>query len=391
MDKNKKSTLKTVLIIFSAILFYTVLQNTDLLSLWISYLGQILAPIFIGIVLAFVINLPLRFFENKVFRRLNQRGGKVWPKIRRGICLTLSVLLLIGIIALVIGLILPEVKNTAVSMLQTLPKHAEQLIENAKGWVEKLNLPIDVTKFFEEIDWNSISKSLLSGISDTGSTVIVTTIDITSEVVGGVFNFVVGFALSLYILGSKERLGRQFSRLLNAMLPKKIYEKISHVFHMSGDIFTGFITGQLTEAVLIGLWCYIGMLIFRMPYAIMVSATISITALIPVFGALIGTGFGALMIFFVSPIKAIGFVVYIVIIQQIDNNVIYPRIMGNSVGLPGIWVLCAVTVGGSLFGAVGMLLSVPVCAVLYCLAKEFVAKREAAKALEKTDTEDAPN
>lgn len=377
-----------MLIVFGAILFYTVLQNTDLLSLWISYLGQILAPIFIGVVLAFIINLPLRFFENKVFRRLNRKSGKVWPKIRRAVCLTLSVLLLLGIIALVIGLILPEVKNTAVSMLQTLPKHAEQLIENAKGWVEKLNLPIDVTKFFSEIDWNSISKSLLSGISDTGSTVIVTTIDITSEVVGGLFNFVVGFALSLYILGSKERLGRQFSRLLGAIFPKKLYEKITHVFRMSGDIFTGFITGQLTEAVLIGLWCYIGMLIFRMPYAIMVSAVISLTALIPVFGALIGTAFGAMMIFFVSPIQAIGFVVYIVIIQQIDNNVIYPRIMGNSVGLPGLWVLCAVTVGGSLFGAVGMLLSVPVCAVLYCLAKEFVAKREAIKsASEKESSE----
>ncbi len=381
MNKNKKSTLKTVLIIFAAILFYTVLQNTDLLSLWISYLGQILAPVFIGVILAFVINLPLRFFENKVFRRLNQKNGKIWPKIRRGVCLTLSVLVIIGIVALVIGLILPEVKNTAVSMLQTLPKHAEQLIGNVKKWVGHMNLPIDVAKFFEEIDWNSISKSLLSGISNTGGTVISTTIDITSDVVGGLFNFVVGFALSLYILGSKERLGRQFSRLLSAILSEKAYEKVTHIFHMSGDIFTGFITGQLTEAVLIGLWCYIGMLIFRMPYALMVSATISLTALIPVFGALIGTGFGAMMIFIVSPIKAIGFVVYIIVIQQIDNNVIYPRIMGNSVGLPGIWVLCAVTVGGSLFGAVGMLLSVPVCAVFYCLIKEFVSKREAAKKL----------
>ena len=389
MDKNKKGTLKTALIIFAAILFYTVLQNTDLLSLWISYLGRILAPIFIGVVLAFIINLPLRFFENKVFRRLNRKSVKIWPKIRRAVCLTLSVLLLLGIITLVIGLILPEVKNTAVGMLQTLPKQAEQFIESAKGWVERLNLPIDITGMFSEIDWNSISKSLLSGISDTGSTVIVTTIDITSEVVGGVFNFVVGFALSLYILGSKERLGRQFSRLLGAVLSEKLYERITHIFRMSGDIFTGFITGQLTEAVLIGLWCYIGMLIFRMPYAIMVSAVISLTALIPVFGALIGTAFGALMIFFVSPIQAIGFVVYIVVIQQIDNNVIYPRIMGNSVGLPGIWVLCAVTVGGSISGAAGMLLSVPICAVLYCLAKEFVAKKEAAKAVPEKETADS--
>ncbi len=378
-----------MLIVFGAILFYVVLQNTDLVGGWLSSLGQILSPIFIGIVLAFVINLPLRFFENKVFRRLNRKNGKVWPKIRRGVCLLLSVLTLIGIVALVICLILPQVQETAVSMLQALPKQAESLITKAKEWVEKLNLPIDTTNLFAKIDWNSISKSLLSGISDTGSTVIVSTIDFTSGLVGGVFNFVVGFALSLYILGSKEKLGSQLRRLIGAILPERVSARVLRVSRMSGDIFMGFITGQLTEAVLIGLWCYLGMLIFRMPYAIMVSAVISVTALIPVFGALIGTAFGALMILFVSPLKAVGFVVYIVIIQQIDNNVIYPRIVGGSVGLPGIWVLCAVTIGGSLFGAVGMLLSVPVCAVLYCLTKEFVRKREKAKA--EASIGDTPN
>lgn len=365
---------------FAGILFYTVLQNTDLVAGWLSALGQILSPIFIGIIIAFIINLPLRFFENKVFARLNRKNGRIWPKLRRGVCLFLSVLTLLGIVALVIGLILPQVKDTAVSMLKALPKQADNLIEDVKDWVVKLNLPVDMTKFFSEIDWNSISKSLLSGITNTGGTVIVSTIDITSGIVGGLFNFVVGFALSLYILGSKEKLTAQLKRLSAAILSEKLHKKVLHVSRMSVDIFTGFITGQLTEALLIGIWCYLGMLVFNMPYAIMVSALISVTALIPVFGALIGTGFGALMIMFVSPLKAVGFVIYIIIIQQIDNNVIYPRIMGNSVGLPGIWVLCAVTVGGSLFGALGMLLSVPFCAVIYALTREFVVKKEKKKA-----------
>lgn len=385
MELNKKNILRILLIVFGAILFYTVLQNTDLVKGWISSLGQILSPIFIGIIIAFVVNLPLRFFENKVFRRLNNKGSKVWLKLRRGVCLLLSVLTLMMIIALVSLIIVPEVRDTAVGMIKAMPSQ-DEIVSAVKGWVDKMNLPVDLSAAFSKINWDSISEGLMSKLTDTGGTVLSTTIDFTSGLVGGVFNFVVGFALSLYILASKEKLGSQFRRLSSALFPKKVAEKLLHIFRMSADVFSGFITGQLTEALLIGLWCYIGMTIFGMPYAIVVSTVISVTALIPIFGALIGTCFGALMIFFESPLMAMGFVLYIVIIQQIDNNVIYPRIMGNSVGLPGIWVICAVTVGGSLFGAVGMLLSVPVCAVLYSLAREFVQQRELAR---KDDGEDS--
>lgn len=378
MEPNKKSTLKTVLIIFASILFYNVLQNTKLLSEWIGYISQVMAPIFIGVVLAFVINLPLNLFENRVFAPLNKKDSKVWRSLRRPVCLVLSVLLLLGIMTLVICLIVPEVKNTAVNMIKSLPGQADALIADIRAWIVRLNLPIDLndTSFLGKIDWNSISKELASGLTSTGGTVISTTIGFTSDILGGLFNFVVGFALSMYILASKEKLLRHAKRLFAAILPEHKSRRLFSVMGMSADIFTKFITGQLTEAVLIGVFCYIGMLIFRMPYAVMVSALISVTALIPVFGAFVGTAFGALMIMFVSPLKAIGFVVYIIVIQQIDNNAIYPRIVGSSVGLPGIWVLCAVTVGGGLFGAAGMLLSVPVCAVIYCLVREYVVKKE---------------
>ena len=377
MEPNKKSTLRIVLIIFASILFYTILQNTKLLSGWISYAGQVLSPILIGIVLAFIINIPLSLFERKIFVRLDKKFPKGWGRARRPVCLVLSVLLLCGILTLVLCLIVPEVKNTAVSMIQALPARAEELIAKAEEWIVRLKLPIDETEFFDKIDWNSISKELLSGLSNTGSTVISTTIDVTSGVLGGIFNFVIGLALSLYLLASKEKLTSQAKRLFLALFPEQKCRRMFSVLRMSADIFTKFITGQITEAILIGVFCYFGMLIFRMPYAVMVSALISVTALIPVFGAIIGTVFGALMILFVSPLKAIGFVVFIIILQQVDNNVVYPRIVGSSVGLPGIWVLCAVTVGGSLFGALGMLISVPVCAVIYCLIREFIMKKEA--------------
>lgn len=389
MEPNKKSTAKTVFIIFASILFYTILQNTKLLSGWISYVGKVLAPIFIGIALAFIINLPLNLFENRVFAAVNRKDPKGWSKVRRPLCLLISVLILLGILTLVVLLIVPEIRDTAVSIVKSLPGQIEELVQNVRDWVVRMNLPIDIneTTLFEEIDWNSVSKDLLAGITNTGSTVITTTIGLTSEIVGGLFNFVIGLALSLYILGSKEKLVRQAKRLSEAVLPEHKCRRMFSILRMSADIFTKFITGQLTEAVLIGLFCYIGMTVFRMPYAVMVSALISVTALIPVFGAFVGTAFGAFMILLVSPLKAVGFVAYIIIIQQIDNNVIYPRIVGSSVGLPGIWVLCAVTVGGGLFGAVGMLLSVPVCAVLYCLVREFVVNKEKLRGIK----HDTPN
>ena len=378
MEPNKKSTIKTVLIIFASILFYTVLQNTKLLSGWISYVGKVLSPIFIGIALAFIINLPLDLFERRVFAALNRKDPKGWSKVRRPLCLLLSVLILVGILTLVVLLIVPEVKDTAVSIIKALPGQVEGLVQDVKDWVVRTNLPIDIndTTLFEEIDWNSISKDLLEGITNTGSTVITTTIGLTSEILGGLFNVVIGLALSLYILGSKEKLLGQAKRLFGAVLPEHKCRRMFSVLRMSADIFTKFITGQLTEALLMGLFCYIGMTVFRMPYAVMVSTLISVTALIPVFGAFVGTAFGAFMILLVSPLKAVGFVAYIIIVQQIDNNVIYPRIVGSSVGLPGIWVLCAVTVGGGFFGAAGMLLSVPVCAVLYCLLREHIVNKE---------------
>ena len=387
MDQNKKSTIKTLLVVFAAILFYTILQNTSVVSGWLTYVGQVMSPIFIGIVLAFVINLPLNFFEKRVFGALNRKEYKWWNKMRRAVCLVLSVILLLGILTLVVCLILPEIKNTTVSMANTLPEKAKNLVSDAIVWVEKLNLPIEIDKnaILSGIDWNAISKDILSRVADTGSGVINTTISLTSGIVGAVFNIVIGFALSLYILASKENLLKQAKRLCGAVLPERKCRRIFSVLHMSADIFTKFITGQLTEAVIIGVLCYIGMLIFRMEYALMISAVISVTALVPVFGAFIGTAIGAVMLFFDSPVKAGIFILYIVIVQQIDNNFIYPRVVGNSVGLPGIFVLCSVTIGGALFGPVGMLLSVPLCAVIYCLAGEYVANKEKVRGGDKTE------
>ncbi len=377
MEPNRKSTIRIILIIFSSILFYTVLQNLEAVRGAMAAAARILSPVFIGAAIAFIVNIPMRLLEDNVYSLIiKKRPGAI--KARRPVCLILSILIILGLFALIIGLIAPEFAATVMSIAQTLPSQVNDLIARADELIGRFNLPIEDVNLFEKIDWNSVSRTIVAGLSNTGA-MINKTIGVTSNVLSGLFNFVIGFVLSIYILASKEKLCRQGARLLKVILPEAACDRIFRVLAMSSGVFTKFISGQCVEALILGALCYIGMLIFRMPYALMISALIAVTALIPVFGAFIGTSVGALMILLISPLKAVGFVLFIIILQQIESNVIYPRVVGNSVGLPGIWVLLSVTLFGSIFGAVGLLLGVPFCAVLYCLVRDFVKKREAEK------------
>ncbi len=372
-DSRRRNTLRIILIIFASILFYVALQNTEKVSAILSYVGAVLTPVIIAIALAFILNIPLKLFEVYAFSALNKKCKKIWPKIRRPLCLLLSVIVAAGVFTLVLLLIIPEMRDTIVAVAEALPGTVTKFADSVTAWLSGHNIPVSETLLIEKIDWANLAKEIISGVGNTGSAVV----GFTTGVVGGVFNFVVGFALSIYILAQKEKLKSQAARVCRAALPAKYSRRIIHVCRMSLDTFSHFVMGQLTEALLIGIFCFIGMNIFRMPYAVMVSATLSITALVPVFGPIIGTTVGALMICFTSPIKAIWFVVFIIVLQQLDNNLVYPRVVGESVGLPGIWVLLSVTIAGTLFGAVGMLAGVPVCAVCYNLIREFVAKKEA--------------
>ena len=201
------------------------------------------------------------------------------------------------------------------------------------------------------------------------------TVSVASSVIGGVVNFILAFTFSIYVVHQKERLGSQAKRLLYAYLPEARSDRIIEILSLSHKTFSNFITGQFTEAIILGALCFVGMSIFRFPYALMISVLVGFTALIPIVGAFIGTIVGALLIVTVSPIQALWFILFILVLQQIEGNLIYPRVVGTSVGLPGIWVLVAVTAGGSLYGIVGMLFSVPVSSVLYCLLRETVRRR----------------
>ena len=202
-----------------------------------------------------------------------------------------------------------------------------------------------------------------------------TTFNVTASIVSVVVDIVLGVAFSLYVLAQKETLGRQFKKIIYALFNQQKADRLLDLTRLTDGVFTKFVTGQLTEAVIIGVLCFIGMLIFRMPYALVISVLVGFTALIPIFGALFGTAVGAFLILLESPVKAFWFVIFIIILQQLEGNLIYPRVVGKSVGLPGIWVLVAVTVGGSAMGIGGMLFAVPVATVLYVIFKEYIQKK----------------
>ena len=213
-----------------------------------------------------------------------------------------------------------------------------------------------------------------------------TTVAVTKTVVTAIVNTVLGIAIAVYLLAQKEKFKGQFGRAINALFEPTRAKKVKEIASLTNKTFTKFIVGQLVEACILGTLCFIGMLIFKMPNAGVVSVVVAVTALIPVFGSFIGAGVGALLILFISPIKAIWFVIYLIVLQQFESNVIYPRVVGKSVGLPSVWVLIAVTIGGRIFGVPGMLFSVPICTVIYILFKRYVNEKNKQNELLEVET-----
>lgn len=326
-------------------------------------------PLIIGCVIAFIINILMSFYERHYFPK--SKNAFVL-KTRRVVCLSAAILTLFLIITLVITLIVPEFVNCIRLMLNMIPGAIDQTI----NYVESLNiLPENIFDVLEGIDWKSrigeIVNSVWTGVGNVMDVVIKTVSSIFSVCIT-VFAAII---FSIYLLIGKERVGSQCKRLFRHYMKPSWYEKLSHIALVICDSFHRYVVGQCLEALILGILCTVGMLIFRFPYATMIGALIAFTALIPVAGAYIGAIGGAFMILTVSPVKAILFIVYIVVLQQLENNLIYPRVVGSSIGLPGIWVMAAVTVGGGVMGVFGMLLGVPLAAAVYRLLQEDVNRK----------------
>lgn len=341
-------------------------------------------PLLIGCAAAYIINIIMSFYERHYFPKTKKPA---LVKSRRSICLFASYLTLIAIAVLVIMLIVPQLASCVKLIFAELPGVMKSLL----AWVKELGiLPEDIMAFLESIDWksriNSFISVLISGIGDVAGMLM----DTVSSVFSGIVTAFLSIIFSIYLLSGKDTLRRQLDRVFKRYVREERYAKIKYVLSVLNDCFHRYIVGQCTEAVILGVLCMIGMLILRLPYAAMIGSLIAFTALIPVAGAYIGGGIGALMIFTVSPVKAVIFVIFLVVLQQLEGNLIYPRVVGSSMGLPGIWVLTAVTLGGGVMGILGMLVSVPLAAAFYRLLKNDVCKSEKNKSDEK-NVESAKN
>lgn len=371
---NRKTIVGVIIIAAFCILLFWGLNNSDKLLRLLQGLFGIISPLLIGLCLAFIINAVLKPLErlwNIIFKRCS---GRISQRLKRPICLLTSTLIVFGALFALVFMILPEFNRTIGSFAEKMPDYLSKLDEQ---WNKIVLFARGYGVVLPEFALNTdeLMGTVSSFIKNNDGEIINLTLGIATSIFSGIVNAILGLAFSLYILAQKEKLSRNIKNTLFAFYPKKKVNRFFDFAQLTNRMFSNFVTGQFTEAVVIGVLCFIGMLVFRMPYAAVISLLVGATALIPIVGAFLGTAIGAVLILLVNPIQAVWFVIFIIVLQQLESNLIYPKVVGKSVGLPGIWVLAAVTIGGGLFGVMGMLLGVPICAVVYCILKETVAQR----------------
>lgn len=359
LEKNKKTIIE---IIIFTILFIFALLNIKVIFSFCLYLVKIFMPFIIGAIMAFVLNVLLNLIENKLFKNTFEKKHKKIAKYKRPISLAITIVLIVFLLSMLLFLVVPELKNSITIFANNLPEYTEKLsmtLNNIGVNEEKIGTLTSALNEAKDLGMEYLKNHKEVFVSNS--------ISIATGIVASFTNLILGLVFAIYILAQKEKLSMQVQKAMKAYLKKSQIEKINATFTLANRVCSNFISGQCLEAFIIGLLCFVGMLILRIPYATTISVLIGFTALIPVFGAFIGTIIGAFLILMISPIKAIIFVIFILVLQQFEGNLIYPKVVGKSVGLPGIWVMVAVTVGASIAGIAGMLVSVPLCSILYSI------------------------
>lgn len=370
MDLNKKNMKNIMLLIVFAVLFYVGVQRIESVAAGFSFVVSIVFPFLLGAAMAFILNVPMSFMEKRLFSKTK---GKA-KKLKRPICLVLAIIFVVAILWIVLLVVIPEVASTVAS----LSVNIEAALIKLQRWAMDIfedNKQIEVWIASLQFDWDGIIHTAFGFLKNGAGNVLNSTMTVAKTVINSVMNFCVAFVFACYILLQKEKLAVQIRKILYAFFSKKVVTKVLDIASLSYKTFANFVTGQCCEAVILGTMFFISMSILRFPYALLVGVLIAFTALIPIFGAFIGCFLGTFLILVADPMKAIAFVILFLVLQQVEGNLIYPHVVGGSVGLPSIWVLVAVTVGGSLMGIVGMLVFIPICSVLYALFREMVYKR----------------
>lgn len=368
--ENRRKISKWIIGVFTCcILIYLGFRHIGGIAGWISRFFSMIKPLVLGAMLALVLNVPMSFLERNLRRKTKLRKGL------RGLSIALALVLVFGILVGVAMLVVPEVVSAIRLVIQIISSFLDQLAQLS---TDEALLQGPLGEFLSriEIDWLGIKSQLEGWVLSKSGTFVNQAVGAAGSVAGGFVTFFISLVFAIYILAGKETLKRQVGRLIRVWLPQKFGSTLLHVSAVCGRTFRLFIAGQAMEAVILGTLCMVGMAILQIPYAPMIGALVGVTALIPVVGAFVGVIVGAIMILTVNPIKAVVFVVFLLVLQQIEGNMIYPKVVGSKINLPAIWVLAAVTVGGNIGGPLGMLLGVPIASAAYALLKEATCNRE---------------
>ena len=400
MELNKKNMLRILLLAVGIAVLWWVANNITMLGTLISGIVKIVSPLILGLAFAYVVNLimsPLERLWTKMLK--NKEPKSIGMKLRRPLCLIVSFLILLGAVFAIFFLLVPNLVRTVQDMITILSDYVADLdtkYDELREFLAQYSIALpDLMPAVDPETGMSLGNSILDKIEhfwdEKGQLVMNTTIGLTTSVVvtifTSVFNLVMGLAFSIYILAQKERLAYHMKRLLYAAFPEHKVSKFLAFLHRANVAFSSFVQGQVVEAVIIGLLVFIGMSIFKFPFAPVISVLVGVTALIPVLGAWIGAIIGALLILPVSFMKAVWFTVFLIVLQQLEGNLIYPHVVGRSIGLPGIWVFFAVIVGSGVGGVLGMLLGVPICAIIYNELRSFIHRKDDQKAVSHAETD----
>ena len=362
------STIKKLrwLIVFAVVAVVVGWNYRSLFSLAMWLVG-IASPFVLGGVMAFILNVPMRRIEKLLPMKENS-------KLRRPLSLCLTLILVIGVLMLVIFVVMPQLVETVFSLQNSIPAFLTRVKEAAESlFAQNPEIADSISKI--QIDWKSFVERVIEFLSTGAGTVLSSTVSAAMSIINGVVTFIIGLVFAIYILLQKEVLSHQLQKVMEAFLPEGVVKRTLEILSLISGTFSNFLAGQCLEAVILGSMFFLTLSFFQLPYALLVGVLIAFTALIPMFGAFIGCAIGAFLMLMVKPLDALIFLIIFFVLQQIEGNFIYPHVVGNSVGLPSIWVLVAVTVGGSAMGVVGMLIFIPICSVLYALLREEVDQR----------------
>ncbi len=374
MQLDKRTIRAILLIVFiSLVMLMLLLHLGEFFAFW-GWIAGILMPVIVGLSLAFIVGLPMSFFERTFLSGLERSRHRFVRGLRRPLALILAYLVILGGLAALLLTILPELASTVLNLANQLPGYAESFFLWLQDIALTLHLPAQELLGDTSL-WTNLVQRLSEVLKDSALGVLTTATGFTTGLFSWLTTAFMGFVISLYVLLQREGLAGRCRMLLAALLPRPAYQAVIRFFRLCNRAFSSFLAGQCLEALLVGLVCFVGMLVLRLPYAGAVSAVICVTALVPMIGPIVGATIGTLLILLIDPLKALIFLVFIIIWQQIEGNLIYPRVVGKNVGLPPLLVIAAVIVGSALDGMLGILVAIPMFSVFSQLGKEAVRRR----------------